>query len=69
MKTAGGENPNHWAKVSSSSAHGADVQNSSCSIMWAGKQENPLVAGVFFLDLPFYRTNQELAVFFNLKFS
>ena len=61
MKTAGRENPNHWAKVSSSRAHGAEVQNRSCSIMWAGKQEKvrPL-QGVFFLDFPFYRTNQEL---------
>ena len=54
MKTAGRENPNHWAKVSSSRAHGADVQNSSCSIMWAGKQEKlrPL-QGCFFLTSPF----------------
>src|SRR5450759_2043425 len=39
MKTAGRENPNHWAKVSSNRAHGAADQNRSCSIKWAAKQE------------------------------
>ena len=39
MKTAGRENPNRWAKVSSNRAHGADGQNRSCSIKWAAKQE------------------------------
>src|SRR5450432_1112892 len=40
MKTAGRENPNHWAKVSSNRAPGAADQNRSCSIKWAAKQEN-----------------------------
>src|SRR6202030_2914729 len=39
MKTAGRENPNRWGNASSNRAHGAEVQNRSCSIMWAGKQE------------------------------
>src|SRR5271169_529846 len=39
MKTAGRENPNRWANVSSNRAHGADGQNSSRSIRWAAKQE------------------------------
>jgi hypothetical protein len=99
MKTAGRENPNRWGNASSNRAHGAELQNRSCSIMWAGKQEkvrplqecffltflfiervqqpstwrgtseqillnhvgwearkSPAVAGVFFLDFPFYRT-------------
>jgi hypothetical protein len=54
MKTAGRENPNRWGKVSSNRAHGAEVQNRFCSIMWAGKQEKvrPL-QGCFFLTFPF----------------
>ena len=61
MKTTGRENPNRWGNASSNRAHGAEVQNRSCSIMWAGKQEKirPL-RGVFFLDFPFYRTNREM---------
>jgi hypothetical protein len=39
MKTAGRENPNRRGNGSSNRAHGAEVQNRSCSIMWAGKQE------------------------------
>src|SRR3984957_8166217 len=39
MKTAGRENPNRWVTVPSSRVHGADVQNRSRSIRWAGKQE------------------------------
>src|SRR3984957_6257317 len=39
MKTAGRENPNRWGNASSNRAPGAEVQNRSCSIMWAGKQE------------------------------
>src|SRR5271169_2459091 len=39
MKTAGRENPNRWAIVSSNRAHGADGQNRSRSIRWAAKQE------------------------------
>jgi transposase len=30
---------NRWANVSSNRAYGAEVQNRSCSIMWAAKQE------------------------------
>jgi hypothetical protein len=39
-KTASRENPNRWAHVPSNRAHGAAVQNRSCSIKWAAKQEN-----------------------------
>ena len=39
MKTAGRENPNRWAKLSSNRAPGADGQNRSRSIKWAAKQE------------------------------
>ena len=39
MKTAGRENPNRWGNAPSNRAHGAEVQNRSCSIMRAGKQE------------------------------
>src|SRR5450432_3597879 len=54
MKTAGRENPNRWGNASSNRAPGAEVQNSSCSIMWAGKQEKvrPL-QGCFFLTFLF----------------
>ena len=54
MKTAGRENPNRWAKVSSNRAHGADGQNRSCSIKWAAKQEKfrPM-RKCFFLTSPF----------------
>ena len=54
MKTAGRENPNRWAIVSSNRAHGAVGQNRSCSFQWAAKQENvqPLQK-CFFLTSPF----------------
>src|ERR1017187_7506683 len=54
MKTAGRENPNRWGNASSNRAPGAEVQNRSCSIKWAGKQEKvrPL-QGCFFLTSPF----------------
>src|SRR5260370_11771331 len=54
MKTAGTENPNRWGNASSNRAHGAEVQNRSCSIMWAAKQEKvrPLQE-CFFLTFPF----------------
>ena len=39
MKTAGRENPNRWATVPRSRAHGAEGQNRSCSNKWAAKQE------------------------------
>ena len=54
MKTAGRENPNRWATVSSNRAPGAGVQNRSCSIQWAAKQENVQPLQVcFFLTSPF----------------
>jgi hypothetical protein len=58
MKTAGRENPNHWANASSNRAHGAEVQNRSCSIMWAAKQEKfrPLQE-CFFLTFPLARNS------------
>src|SRR5271168_1941248 len=40
MKTAGREDPNRWANVPSNRAHGTAVQNRSCSMKWAAKQEN-----------------------------
>src|SRR5208337_344761 len=40
MKTAGRGNPNRRADVPSNRAHGAAVQNRSCSIKWAARQEN-----------------------------
>jgi hypothetical protein len=39
MKTAGRENPNRWADLPSNRAHGTAVQNRSCSMKWAEKQE------------------------------
>ena len=54
MKTAGRENPNRWANVSSNRASGADGQNRSCSITWAGKQEKSQpVEMCFFLTSTF----------------
>jgi hypothetical protein len=54
MKTAGRENPDRWAKLSSNRALGAGDQNRSCSIMWAAKQENFQPAErCFFLTSPF----------------
>src|ERR1700688_1339165 len=54
MKTAGRENPNRWANVSSNRARGAEGQNSSRSIVWAGKQEKfQLMEMCFFLTSPF----------------
>jgi hypothetical protein len=54
MKTASRGNPNRWVGVSSNRAHGAAVQNRSCSIKWAGKQENLLPLEMcFFLTSPF----------------
>src|SRR5450755_2594575 len=71
MKTAGRENPNRWGNASSNRAHGAEVQNRSCSIMWAGKQEKvrPL-QGCFFLTSPFIELIRHLkliALFYRLK--
>src|SRR5271169_5083273 len=54
MKTAGRENLNRWANVSSHRAPGADGQNRSCSITWAEKQETFQPAQrCFFLTSPF----------------
>jgi hypothetical protein len=54
MKTAGRENSNRWGNASSNRVLGAEVQNRSCSVMWAAKQEKirPL-RGCFFLTSPF----------------
>jgi hypothetical protein len=54
MKTASRENPIAGGNVSSNRAPGAEDQNSSYSIMWAGKQEKvrPL-QGCFFLTFLF----------------
>src|ERR1700674_2326503 len=63
MKTAGRENPNRWAKVSSNRAPGAGGQNRSCSIQWAEKQENFQPSqGCFFLTSPFIELTRRLAV-------
>jgi len=64
MKTAGRENPNHWANASSNRAHGAEVQNRSCSIMWAAKQEKfrPLQE-CFFLTFPFIELIRHFPVY------
>src|SRR5450631_1567311 len=68
MKTAGRENPNHWAKVSSNRAHGAADQNRSCSIKWAAKQEKvrPLQER-FFLTFLFIELIRSCAPLFRLS--
>jgi len=54
MKTAARENPNRWANASNNRAHGAEVQNRSCSIRWAAKQEKFQPTEMcFFLTSPF----------------
>jgi hypothetical protein len=54
MKTAGRENPNRWVTVPSTRVHGAEVQNRSRSIKWAGKQEKLQSKKMcFFLTSPF----------------
>ena len=61
MKTAGRENPNRWANVSSNRAHGADGQNRSCSIKWAAKQEKARpMQKCFFLTYPFIELTRTL---------
>jgi hypothetical protein len=53
MKTAGRENPNRWVTVPNTRVHGAEVQNRSRSIKWAGKQEKLRPQEVcFFLTSP-----------------
>jgi len=60
MKTAGGENPNRWVATPSNRAYGPEGQNRSCPIKWAEKVEKfQPREKFFFLDFPFYRTNQE----------
>jgi hypothetical protein len=54
MKTAGRENPNRWVIVPRTRVHGAEVQNRSRSIQWAGKQEKlQPQERCFFLTSPF----------------
>ena len=54
MKTADRENPNRWVIVPGSRVHGAEVQNRSRSIQWAGKQEKHRPKQMcFFLTSPF----------------
>jgi hypothetical protein len=60
MKTAGREDPNRWAAKLSNRATGAEGQNRSSSIKWAAKVKKFQPWRYFFLDFPFYRTNQEL---------
>ena len=58
MKTAGRENPNRWATVSSNRAPGVGGQNTSCSNHWAAKQEKfrPMQE-CFFLTSAFIERN------------
>src|SRR5215831_9414488 len=67
MKTAGRENPNRWAAKLSNRATGAEGQNRSCSIKWAAKVKKFQPWRYFFLDFPFYRTNQALAPYFRVE--
>jgi hypothetical protein len=61
MKTAGREDPNRWANVPSNRALGAGGQNSTCSIMWAEKQENfQLMEMCFFLTSPFIELTRQV---------
>src|SRR5271154_2124988 len=61
MKTAGRENPNRWGNASSNRAHRAEVQNRSCSIMWAAKQEKvPPLQECFFLTSPFIEQTRQV---------
>ena len=54
MKTAARENPTCWANASGNRAPRAAVQNRSCSIQWAAKQEKVQPAEMcFFLTSPF----------------
>jgi hypothetical protein len=61
MKTAGRENPNRWANVSSNRAHGADGQNRSGSIRWAAKQEKFQPKEKCFLLTAFIELTRNLA--------
>src|SRR5215472_6160170 len=53
MKTARRGNPNRWAHVSSSRAHGVVGQNTSCSFKGAANQDKFQPLGSFFLLTPF----------------
>jgi hypothetical protein len=61
MKTAGRQNPNRWGNASNPSTwRGSSEQILLNHVGWEARN-GPAVAGVFFLDFPFYRTNQDLA--------
>jgi hypothetical protein len=67
MKTAGRESPNRWGNASSNRVHGAEVQNRSCSIMWAAKQENFQPTEMcFFLTSPFIELIRSSVQFLDL---
>ena len=62
MKTAGRENPNRWGNASSkpSTSRGSSEQI-LLNHVGCEARKSPAVAGVFFLDFPFYRTYRDLA--------
>jgi hypothetical protein len=63
MKTAGRENPNRWAAKLSNRAHGAAVQNRSCSIKWAAKEEKFQPRDkFFFLTFPLMELPRHLRI-------
>ena len=59
MKTAGRETPNRWAAKLSNRAHGTEGQNIPLNYAGCEGRKIPAAGEVFFLDFPFYRTNQE----------
>jgi len=64
MKTAGRENPNRWVTVPSTRVHGAEIQNGSRSIQWAGKQEKlQPMEKCFFLTSPFIELHRTWEMF------
>src|SRR5277367_1521867 len=61
MKTAGRENPNRWGKrVQQPSTSRGSSEQILLNQMGCEARKSRAVAGVFFLDFPFYRTNQAL---------
>jgi len=59
MKTAGRENSNRWALLTSNRAYGAVGQHKSRSIkVGCEARKSPADGEVFFLDFSFYRTCQ-----------
>src|SRR5580704_11743558 len=68
MKTAARENPNRWASMPRNRAHGTAVQNRSCSMKWAAKQENvqPLET-CFFLTSTFIELTRQVELNRKLK--